>query len=94
MFWEGKDREDIERELLALLYEARFAYEQSRVKSIEAAACAADTAPGSPDGVLACKLLIRQNAAASRALDRYRQVLGWFTEFAITGKAPSDDKRF
>ncbi len=92
MWWEGKEREDIERELLAALYEARLAYEQARTRSMEAAACAADTAPGTPDGVLACKLLIRQNAAASRALGRYRQVLSWFTEFAITGKTPPDDK--
>jgi hypothetical protein len=91
MWWEGKEREDIERELLAALYEARLAYEQARTRSIEAAACAADVSPG-PDGVLACELRMRQNAVANRALDRYRQVLGWFTEFAITGKTPPGNK--
>lgn len=92
MQWEAQDRDEIERQLLAALHETKHAYEQARVNSIEAREIAAAAGPGSPDGVLAGRLVNRQNAAALRALARYRQVLGWFTEFAITGNPPHDDE--
>jgi hypothetical protein len=92
MQWEMQDRDEIERQLLAALQEAKLAYEQARVNSIQAREIAAAAGRINPDGVLAGRLANRQSAAAFRALARYRQVLGWFTEFAITGNPPGNDE--
>jgi hypothetical protein len=90
MNWEGKSREEIESQLRDALEQARIAYVAARAQRKLAAEVAADDSLAPPDSIHAARLRNRKDDATLRALERYRGVLTWFTQFAVTGKPPKD----
>lgn len=91
MQWKGKDRKEVEHLLLAALNEAKLAYQEARLRVVEADDLASATDANSSDGALQYGIVARRATELNRAVTRYRQTLAWFTEFTISGKLPEED---
>jgi len=90
MAWEGKTRQEVERELLETLEDARERYEGLRRQYTRMFTEAADPGVASSDGTLLLAQSLKAHPAVREALERYSVALKRFGQVVIYRKLPED----